>query len=311
MKEINKYGLLIVLVMLCLIFGIANPVFLSASNILNILNQVSILGIIAFGMTLVILIGGIDLSVGSIVAFAGIVLAKCLFAGVPVPLCFLICLLSGGALGMINGLLVTFGKVPAFIATLGVMSAARGLALFISDGRAFSNFPASISYISNFEILYVPFPVILFALIFILSFVFLKRTYWGHFILAIGGNEKAAWLSGINVKSYKLLVYILSGVAAAVGSIILVSKLNSAQPQAGVMYELDTIAAVVIGGASLSGGKGSIIGTLLGSLILGVMQNGLSILNVPTYYQQIMIGLIIISAVIIDKKQLNNLKNEK
>jgi ribose/xylose/arabinose/galactoside ABC-type transport system permease subunit len=305
MKDINKYALAIIIVVICLVFGALNPVFLSYTNIINILNQVAILSLIAFGMTLVILIGGIDLSVGSVVALSGIVLAQCLVAGLPIPLCFLICIATGALCGLLNGILVSYGKIAPFIATLGMMSAARGLALMIADGRAVSSFPKSISFISNFTILGLPLPILIFISVFIFLFLFQHYTYWGRRIMAIGGDENVAWQSGINVRKYKLLVYTICGITTAIGSIILVSKLNSAQPQAGLMYELDAIAAAVIGGASLSGGRGRMFGTLLGALIIGILINGLSILNVPVYYQQILIGLIIIFAVLLDKLNLN------
>jgi ribose/xylose/arabinose/galactoside ABC-type transport system permease subunit len=301
MKDINRYALVIIIVGICLVFGVLNPVFLSYTNIVNIFNQVAILSLIAFGMTLVILIGGIDLSVGSVVALSGIVLAECLVSGLSIPLSIIICIATGALCGLLNGILVSYGKIAPFIATLGMMSAARGLALMIADGRAVSSFPKSISFISNFSIVGLPLPIIIFISIFLILFLFQHYTYWGRHIMAVGGNENAAWQSGINVKKYKLLVYTICGITTAIGSIILVSKLNSAQPQAGLMYELDAIAAAVIGGASLSGGRGRMFGTLLGALIIGILINGLSILNVPVYYQQILIGLIIISAVLLDK----------
>lgn len=308
MKGISKYGLLGIVVVLILLFGMFNPVFISISNLLNIIDQIAIIGIIAVGMTVVIITGGIDLSVGSIVAFAGIVLAKSLLAGFSLPTSILFCLITGAGLGLVNGFFIAYGKVPAFIATLGIMSAARGAALYLTDGRAVSGIPEGLSSFVTSQDLGFSTPSIIFILLSIAIWLFLKYTYWGKYIYAIGGNEKAAWLSGIKVRKYKLLVYSLSGLAAAVACIMLVGKLNSAQPQAGNMYELNAIAAVVIGGASLSGGKGNIWSTFLGVLILGILQNGFSILNIPSYYQQILVGLIIIFAVIIDSKsfKINN-----
>lgn len=308
MKGISKYGLAAVVVILVVLFGMFNPVFISVSNLINVIDQIAIIGIIALGMTIVIIIGGIDLSVGSIVAFAGIVLAKCLVAGLSLPLSIFLCLLTGIGLGFINGFFIAYGKVPAFIATLGLMSVARGSALYLTDGRSVSGIPEGLSSFVTNQILGFSAPTIIFTLLSIVFWLVLKYTYWGKYIYAIGGNEKAAWLSGIKVRKYKLLVYSLSGLASAIACIMLVGKLNSAQPQAGNMYELNAIAAVVIGGASLSGGKGEIWSTFLGVLILGILQNGFSILNIPSYYQLILVGLVIIFAVIIDSKsfKINN-----
>lgn len=296
------------MIVLILLFGAFNPVFISVPNLLNIIDQIAIIGIIAIGMTVVIITGGIDLSVGSIVAFSGIVLAKSLMAGFSVPISILFSLLTGAGLGLINGFFIAYGKVAAFIATLGIMSAARGAALYLTDGRAVSGIPEGLSSFVTGQLLGFSTPSIIFILLSIAIWMFLKYTYWGKYIYAIGGNEKAAWLSGIKIRKYKLLVYTLSGLASAIACIMLVGKLNSAQPQAGNMYELNAIAAVVIGGASLSGGKGQIWSTVLGVLILGVLQNGFSILNIPSYYQQILVGLIIIFAVLIDSKsfKINN-----
>lgn len=311
MKDIGKYGLAVVVAVLIIIFGMLNHVFISPSNLINVFDQIAIIGIIALGMTIVILIGGIDLSVGSIVAFAGIVLAKCLVEGSSLPLSIFLCLLTGIGLGLVNGFFIAYGKVPAFIATLGLMSTARGAALYLTDGRSVSGLPEGLSYFVTTPILGFSAPTIILVFLSIAFWLFLKFTYWGKYIYAIGGNEKAAWLSGIKIKRYKLFVYAISGFASAVSCIMLVGKLNSAQPQAGNMYELNAIAAVVIGGASLSGGKGEIWKTFLGVLILGILQNGFSILNIPSYYQQILIGLIIIFAVIIDSKSLKKNNYEK
>jgi ribose transport system permease protein len=262
-------------------------------------------------MTFVILSGGIDLSVGSIVAFCGIILAQMLINGMPIFLSVLICVFAGGIIGLVNGSLTSYVKIPAFIVTLGSMSVFRGIALLIPDGRSISMLPVTFSNLATINILSIPLPVYLFAIILALLYLFQNKTYWGHYIYAIGGNEKAAWLSGIDIKKYKTIVYIISGVMCAFSSIILVSRLGSAQPQAGIGYELDAIAAVVLGGASFSGGKGSIIGTLLGILIIGVLQNGMSILDVPSFIQQILIGAIIIVAVIMEKYNFTWRTNEK
>lgn len=311
MKGVKKYSLVTVVVMLSILFGSINPVFLSFSNLINIIDQIAIIGIISLGMTIVILLGGIDLSVGSIVAVTGIVLAKCLTGNFSLTLSISVCLIAGIALGIINGLFISYGKVPAFVATLGVMSGARGLALFLTDSRAVSGIPAGFSSLIVRSVYGITLPIIAFFVLSIVFWLFLKYTYWGKYIYAIGGNERAAWLSGIKVRKYKLLVYAISGLSSAVACIMLVGKLNSAQPQAGAMYELNAIAAVVIGGSSLSGGKGNIWNTVMGVLILGVLQNGFSILDVPYYYQQMLVGLIIIFAVLTDTASLKIYANEK
>ncbi len=303
MLVLNKYSLVIVFGFLIILFGVLNPVFISLSNLLNVIDQISIIGIIALGMTVVILIGGIDLSVGPLVAFSGLVLAISLLADFGLPLSILFCLATGLGLGVINGFFISYCNVPAFIATLGLMSIARGASLYITDGRAVSNLPLNLTNLVSFDLFGISFSTILFLVLTLLFWFWMKFTYWGKYLYAIGGNEKAAWLSGIRTKRYKMLVYALCGLACAFGSLILVGKLNSAQPQAGNMYELNAIAAVVIGGASLSGGKGSISGTFLGVLILGVLQNGFSILNISPYYQQMLLGIIIIFAVL-DKRQI-------
>jgi ribose/xylose/arabinose/galactoside ABC-type transport system permease subunit len=311
MQVYGRYGLLIVVTLLVVLFGVLSPVFLSGTNLLNILDQVTITGVISFGMTLVILIGGIDLSVGSIVAFTGIILAQSLLGGLPLFVSVLLCFVAGAGLGAINGFFIAYSRVPAFITTLGLMSIARGAALYLTDGRALSGLPDGLSVMVNHLTLGVPVSVCLLLFLYLLFWLFLKYTYWGKFLYAIGGSERAAWLSGIKVRPYKLLVYSISGLVSAVSAILLVGKLNSAQPQAGNLYELNTIAAVVIGGASLAGGKGEIRNTFLGVLILGILQNGLSLLNVSSYYQQILVGMIVIFAVLADSKSLNKRKYEK
>lgn len=302
MKFVRDYGLIALLGFLIVVFGLLNPVFVSSQNLLNILDQTSIIGIVALGMTLVILTGGIDLSVGSIVAFSGIILAKAVVSGFGIPTSVLLCLVTGMGLGSINGFFISYVKLPAFIVTLGLMSAARGATLYLAEGRSISGLPIGLNQISSYGVLGISVPALAFILLTIVLTLFTNFTYWGKYIYAVGGNERAAWLSGVHIERYKMFVYALTGLLCAVSTVVLVGKLSSAQSQAGNMYELNAIAAVVIGGTSLSGGKGSIYGTFLGVLVLGVLQNGFSILNISTYYQQILLGLIIIVAVYLDKK---------
>lgn len=301
-EKIKKYNLIIMLALLITVFGIINPVFLKISNLLNILSQNSIIGIVSMGMTLVIIIGGIDLSVGSIVAFTGLLFAITISTGTPIFIATIISIIVGSGFGLINGFLITKGHIPAFIATLGLMSAVRGGALLLSGSKSVSISDSSFNSIVNYSVLGIAVSSFVFIVITIVLWLFINKTFWGKYIYAIGGNEKAAMLNGINVSKFTLLAYMIGGLMCGFASVLLVGSLNSAQPQAGLLYELTAIAAVVIGGASLSGGKGSIIGTFIGVMILGVIQNGLSILNVPSYYQYILIGLIIIIAVLVDKK---------
>ncbi len=297
----SKYGTQTALLIICLVIGIIDPAFFSINNLTNLLVQSVIIAVIACGMTFVIISGGIDLSVGSIVAFSGIVLGTSLKAGLPLTVSILISLISASFCGLINGTLVTLGKVPPFIATLGMMGIARGVALVISGGRSISVLNESFLFISEGKLLGIPFPIIIMFIIFLFSFVVLKLTYWGQYVYAIGGNIQAAWLSGIPIRIYTTSVYVLSGLLSGVGCIILTARLNSAQATAGTFYQLDAIAATVIGGASLMGGRGTITGTLFGALIITVLKNGLSILNVPSYFQQIAIGSVIVIAVLIDR----------
>jgi ribose transport system permease protein len=298
---ISNYGILTALILICLIIGIINPVFLSIDNLSNVLIQSSIIAIISVGMTFVIISGGIDLSVGSVVALSGMVIGYALNTGYSTPVSIMACLATGVSCGLVSGLLIAIFKVPPFIATLGMMSAARGLALMIEDGRSISSFNTDFLIISDGSFLGLASPIFIMFLIYLIAIIVAKYTYWGHYIYAIGGNERAAWLSGIPIGTYITGTYCACGLLSAASSIILTARLNSAQPIAGNSYELDAIAAVVIGGASLSGGRGTIIGTLLGALILGVLRNGLSILNISSYIQQLAIGSVIVAAVVIDK----------
>jgi len=301
-KLLKIYSLPLLLLLIVLVFGMLNPLFLTPSNLINILDQNSIIGIVSMGMTLVIIIGGIDLSVGSIFALCGIFFASLLTNEVSITLAIIATLLLGIALGFINGYLIRRWNIPAFIVTLGVMSTARGGALLLSSSKSISIASTGYGNIMNYEILGISTPIIVFIVISLLLGFLLENTFWGKFAYAIGGNEKAAAFNGINVDKLSILAYVVCGLTCAVASLLLVGKLNSAQPQAGQLYELSAIAAVVIGGASLAGGEGSIKGTFIGVLILGVIQNGFSILNVPSYFQYILVGIIIIASVLIDKK---------
>jgi ribose transport system permease protein len=287
-------------VILCVILAIATPHFLTVSNLLNVLEQTALNAIVAVGMTFVIISGGIDLSVGSVLAFAGIGLALALQSGVPVPLAIALALAMGVSCGLVNGLLITLGRLPPFIATLGMMSVARGAALMLAEGRPISGFSQDFRALATERVLGIPAPVVITIVIYAVAHFVLTRTVFGRTTYAIGGNEEAARLSGVRVQFHKTAVYGVAGLTSAAAAIVLTARLNSAQPTAGTMYELDAIAATVIGGTSLLGGGGSQTGTLIGALIMGVLRNGLNLLNVSSFFQQVVIGLVIIGAVLVD-----------
>jgi ribose transport system permease protein len=276
------------------------PHFLTISNLLNIAEQATIIAIIAVGMTFVIITGGIDLSVGSVLAFSGVVMASALQYEVPLPLALLIGLAVGLFCGLVNGILITVGRLPPFIATLGMMSVARGAALMFTEGRPISGFSEDFRTLATGEVLRIPTPVLIMIAVYVMAHFILRRTKLGRYTYAIGGNEEAALLSGINVRLYKSMVYGLAGMLAGLAAILLTARLNSAQPIAGMNYELDAIAATVIGGTSLLGGEGTVVGTLIGALIMAVLRNGLNLLGVSSFIQQVVIGSVIILAVLID-----------
>ena len=296
----RQFGTLLGLIGLCVVLWILTPHFMTVSNLLNVAQQTSINAIIAVGMTFVIITAGIDLSVGSILAFSGVVLASALQAGCPIPLALLVGLAVGMACGLVNGVLISFGRIPPFISTLGMMSVARGSALLYTGGRPVSGFSESFRFLATGKILFIPTPVVIMIAVYLIAYFVLNRTKFGRYTYAIGGNEEAAILSGVNVKLHKAMVYGVCGMLSGLGAIILTARLNSAQPIAGMMYELDAIAATVIGGTSLMGGQGSVIGTLIGAFIMGVLRNGLNLLGVSSFFQQVVIGSVIIIAVLMD-----------
>ncbi len=296
----RQLGTFVGLIVVTAVFWILSPYFLTISNLMNIAEQASINAVIAVGMTFVIIAAGIDLSVGSIVALSGVVLAGALQASLPVPVAILLGLGVGALCGLSNGLLISFGRLPPFIATLGMMSVARGIALFYTDGRPVSGFSAEFRSLATGEIARIPSPVIIMIVLYILAHCILHWTKLGRYTYAIGGNEEAANLSGINTRMIKTTIYALCGMLSGLAAVLLTARLNSAQPIAGLMYELDAIAAVVIGGTSLLGGEGTISGTLIGVLIMGILRNGLNLVGVSSFTQQVVIGSVIILAVLID-----------
>jgi len=296
----RRFGIVIGLIGLCLLLWILTPHFLTVPNALNVMEQTSINAIVAVGMTYVIISGGIDLSVGSVLALSGVVLAAALKADWPAPLAIAAGLGVGAATGSINGLVIAFGRLPPFIMTLGMMSVARGAALLATDGRPISGFDAGFRSIATGRVLGVPAPIVLTLAIYAIAHFVQSRTRFGRYVYGIGGNEEATRLSGVNVRFHKTMVYVVSGLTSAIAAVLLTARLNTAQPIAGIMYELDAIAAVVIGGTSLSGGDGHLGGTLIGALTMGVLRNGLNLLGVSSFLQQLVIGVVIIVAVLVD-----------
>jgi ribose/xylose/arabinose/galactoside ABC-type transport system permease subunit len=296
----RQFGTFAGLVGLCIVLWILTPHFLTVSNLLNVAQQTSINAIIAVGLTFVIISGGIDLSVGSIVAFSGVVMASLMARDVPWALAVVAGLGTGLGCGLLNGVLITLGRLPPFIATLGMMSVARGGALLYTDGRPISGFSEGFRWLATGEVVFIPVPVLVMGLVYVVAHFILRRTPFGRYVFAIGGNEEAALLSGVKVRFHKTMVYGLGGLLSALAAAVLTARLNSAQPIAGINYELDAIAATVIGGTSLLGGQGSVIGTLIGALIMGVLRNGLNLLGVSSFVQQLVIGAVIILAVLMD-----------
>ncbi len=304
-EMLSKLGPLFGLLLLIIIVSILNPSFLSIANIFNVLRQVSISAIIAFGMTFVILTGGIDLSVGSTLALTGAIAASLLASGMDPFLTMGIALIIGLILGAINGVVITKGKVAPFIATLATMTIYRGLTLVFTEGRPISGLGDHYSFqlFGKGYFLGFPVPVVTMIIAFFILYFILQKTTFGRRVYAVGGNEEAAKLSGINTDRVKIAVYAITGFFAALSALILTSRLNSAQPTAGESYELDAIAAVVLGGTSLNGGKGWIFGTLIGALIIGVLNNGMNLIGVSSFWQQVVKGIVILLAVLMDRKK--------
>ncbi|MHC1773437.1 MAG: ABC transporter permease [Flexilinea sp.] len=299
----NKYGMLLVFVLLCIVMSFSHKTFMTMGNWQNLVRQISVNGILAMGMTFVILTGGIDLSVGSMIAVSGVVAAKFLTdypdTSMFVALLFAlgICCCFGACYGSI---IAQFG-LPPFVVTLSIMQIARGFALVYSDGKPIIIYDDAVRSLGQGKLFGVlPVPVIIFLCVFLISLFLLKSTKFGRYVVAIGGNKQAARASGVNVKLYTTLVYILNSLFVAIAGIILAARTQSGQPAVGTGYECDAIAAVVIGGTSLNGGVGSVVGTLIGALIIGVINNGLNLLGVSSYYQMIAKGLIILIAVLLD-----------
>lgn len=309
---IQEYGIFLAFLLLSVILSFSNQYFLTSGNISNILLQTSINGVLAIGMTFVILTRGIDLSVGSVVALAGIVSGSLATTsatagvfGAPYPpyVAMIAGIIVGLACGTIVGIIVSRFAVPAFVATLGMLSAARGMTLIYGGGKPVPGLTPAFRWIGTGDVFGIPMPVVILACVFMVSWWVLNRTRFGRYIYAVGGNPHAAKTSGINVTRIRFVVYTISGALSGLAGMMLSARTGSALPQAGVAYELDAIAAVVIGGTSLSGGVGRVTGTLIGALIIGVMNNGLDLLGIQSYYQQVIKGALIVGAVMLDQKR--------
>lgn len=284
-------GMICIFVVFTIICSALGKQFLTLNNVMNIINQASINAVVAIGASLVILTGGIDLSVGSVVGFVGIFLALRLQEGMPIPVAIILCLVLGAAVGLFNGILISYGKVPAFIVTLGSMQAVRGLAQIINGGQAVSGFPLEIGAVMKTKLFgVIPIGVLYVIVFYAVMILILSYTKFGRRIYALGGNEHAARLSGIKVKKLEVAVYVLCGIFAAFAGVMLLSRLLYADPSAGNSYEMNAIAASVIGGISMSGGKGRLANTVAGAIILATLTNGLQIMNVATYYQTVITG---------------------
>ncbi|WP_163531308.1 ABC transporter permease [Halobacillus ihumii] len=297
----NRLGMIIILILLCIVMTIMAPNFLEASNITNILKQVSVIAILAAGMTIVILTGGIDLSVGSIVALSGVVSVMASQAGINPFLAMILGMGVGYLIGFINGFFTAKIGLPAFIVTLGSMTYVRGLAYVSSGGYPVVLESSTFKFIGAGSILSIPTPIYIMLFVYVVMFLVLKYTMFGRHIYAIGGNEEAARLTGIKVKKTLVNVYSISGLLAGLGGVVLAGRLYSGQPTAGNMYELDAIAAVILGGSKLAGGVGKVQGTIIGVLIMGVITNGLTLMDVSYYWQLVVKGGVIVSAVLIDR----------
>ncbi|CDI48966.1 ABC transporter permease [Clostridium tetani] len=304
---IQKFSTVLILVMLMIALTVMKPVFMTGNNIMTILLQTAVIAVIAIGETLVIITSGIDLSVGSLVAISGVASAIFMRDGMNMILACMLGILISTACGLINGFIVAKGNIPEFIVTLGMMSIVRGASLVVTQGLPVSGLPDGFQVLGTGKLFgVIPVPAVIMIILAVIFTLILRKTLIGRYTYAIGSNEEATKLSGINTDRVKITVYGLSGLLAGIAGILLTARLISAQPTAGTGYELDAIAAAVIGGASLAGGEGTITGTIIGALIMGVLRNGLNLLNVSAFWQQIVIGAIIIAAVYGDK-----LKNKK
>ncbi len=304
-QRLAQAGLAAAVALECVAFALYSPTFLTAANAINVVLQVSVTAILAIGMTIVILTGGIDLSVGSLVAVAGVLaafVARATAGAVPLLAALAVGLLAGAVSGAFTGFFVTRFLVPPFIVTLALMSALRGAAFLMTGGYSVGDLPVSFAALGRGSLLYLPVPVVVMALLYAAGAFVLNSTVFGRHLYAVGGNERAAWLAGVRTARVKMAAYILNGLLGGFAGVMLASRLGAGIPNAGLGYELDVIAAVVVGGASLFGGKGTLGGTLLGAIFIGILNNGLNLANVDPYLQKIALGAVILGAVLLDQK---------
>jgi ribose/xylose/arabinose/galactoside ABC-type transport system permease subunit len=297
---LQRFGLLVVIFLLVLIMSLVKPVFLTSGNIINVLRQVSINGVLAIGITFVIMAGDIDLSIGSIVAVTAVIVGSLLEKGQSPAIAIALGMVAALAFGLLNGFLVAVGGLPPFIATLSTMTIARGFALVYANGRNFVIVHERFLEIGKGSTLGIPNPIWILLVVCIIAYILLNFTIFGRHVYAFGGNRQAAKLAGVRVKLVEISVYVITGLRAGLAAIILASRTSAGQPTAGTGYELDAIAAAAIGGTSMAGGSGTIGGTIMGFIIIGIMLNSLTLLNVSSFYQQIVKGIIIIVAVMLD-----------
>lgn len=313
---LRKYMIVFIFLGMCVLLAVFSPdnSFLKPQNLINVVRQISVIGLLALGVMLCIIALGIDLSLGSVLAFSAVVSAslvqqpdwkEALYPGLELPA--FVAVLAGLSVGLIlggfNGFLIATFRIPPFIATLGMMTMARGFAYIYSNGRPVSTLREEFLWIGGGDVFGIPVPIIIFVTVIVLTHLMLNNTRFGRHVYAIGGNEIAARVSGVNIASTKLRIYAFSGLMAGLGGIVITARTQSATPALGLGYELDAIAAAVIGGTSFAGGIGTVWGTVVGALIIGVMNNGLDLLNVSPFYQQVVKGVIIIVAIIIDERK--------
>ncbi len=307
--SLYKYGTIAFFIGLVIFFTIKSPRFMSLANISNVLRQMSVVGIATVGMTMIIITGGIDLSIGSVVALSSVILAKLLVSGMSIIPAIIITLLAGVGLGLTNAILINKLNIPPLIATLGTITIYRGLAYITTGGLSVFGFPEQFRFIGQGYIGGFPVPVIIQIIVYAIGFFILYKTPMGRYIYGIGSNENASYLSGINVKKVKYFVYIFSGILGALAGVVTLSRINSGLPNTATGFELDVVTAVVLGGVSVKGGEGHLAGSIIGCLIIGVLSNGMILLGIEEYYQMLVKGIVLIAAVGIDIKVRNTAKD--
>ncbi|MGQ9787293.1 MAG: ABC transporter permease, partial [Anaerolineae bacterium] len=301
--DVQRWGIVLVLIVLVVVLGVTSPVFLSANNLRNILQQVSTIGILATGATVLMIAGGIDLSIGSIVSVAAVVMGTLIKAGYSAELAILVGLLIGCGIGLINGLLAAYTRAHPFILTLGTMTLFQGVAIIITEGFPITDLGRRFEWIGSARIWEIPVSVIVLVLVMLVCYFLLGYTRLGRIAYAIGGNEYTTFLAGIPVRRYKIIFYVIGGFFAGLASVVLASRISSAIPNMGADYTLQAIGAVVIGGVPLTGGRGSVWGTFTGVLLLGVIANGLNLLHVEASWQYVLTGLVILVAVVLHEQR--------